>query len=659
MAPRRGTDSADGEEAEAAAALEDLIAKACEAGRTDVVKAALEQHGFHVDAPVHVDVGSDIEQSSTGAAAEPRKRRSTALHIACENGQVDVVRALLKLGARADVEDDQGRKPAEVASQAVRQALEQELLQQVAAGDLEKVRGLLHGGVNANADDGTAAHATILHWAASFGQPRELLQELVNAGAVLEACNDKKRTPMHEACEGGHVETASALLELGASPDARDVDGHLPVELAKTQALRSAFAALFGQLDQFPKDGGENEESKGREFKGSEALSESSTSSSSKDGVAKSTSAETRHNVIVDGQEVASKEHHLVDKDEVYELRRMVEEKDLTIVALRETVESLLEENGVLKYISKLQDEFRSVSSQLQRVADHKEHLQSMYVKCDMELERCLQENAMLRSALHEKEERLLSLLDETASAVSRRVSLGSATDGAHSLRSMERSESIECILMERDRLGKELEAERRLRFSEARLHLGYASDLRKQLQEAQEALADFAAGGGTTEGVNAGATKSSGKSNKSKKKASKKKEKEKLAVSEAGGRDEQSGSAARGGASRAGGGKDAQHDGDDDSDFSTDSSDSEDEQGGGIFSAIYNSIFGDDDDDSGSDSQSEYGSDDGDVDGEEEENRAGKNAANLKSSKKTENSDNKNKKQKKKASKKEKKAKR
>mmetsp|Transcript_22085 Transcript_22085/g.43460 ORF Transcript_22085/g.43460 Transcript_22085/m.43460 type:complete len:745 (-) Transcript_22085:255-2489(-) len=636
-------DSAEG----AQAALEDVVARACAAGRTDVVKTALENHGVGVNAILHValprperlrQAGSHQNRYNDGndhinndkhiddstllndphnpssttkvrsvsedpnsetqiydddqlhekpvegpeAGVSSKKRSTTALLVACEYGQIDVVRALLRLGARTDVVDSEGRRPVDVADASVVQVLEQELLQQVAAGDMARVKMLLEGGVDANANDGTPAKNSMLHWAASFGQSRELLEVLVQAGAKIEGANSKGRTPLHEACEGGHVETASALITFGAKPETQDEAGKMPIELAKTPSIRRALAALFNQTEFLQDDDADEGTLRSNSFAQSEydnqAMVVSETSS------VLGNQEETGFSVEKPSERLRGEKQSLglgeqshtrrdrrasqLDADEVQELRRMNEEKDLTIVALRQTIETLLEQNGVLKYISKLQDEFRNISAQLQRVSDHKEHLQSMYVKCDMELERSLQDNALLRSALHEKEERLLSLLDETASVASplRRSSIEShaswasstlVVDNDHSAappplvgsslnggsgeifnqadkkelapaenqnpeshvdkkelvkdrlnsstsrgslssqsrmkRSVERSESIELILMERDRLAKELEAERRLRFSEARLHLGYAGDLRKQLQELQDSMAELA----------------------------------------------------------------------------------------------------------------------------------------------------------------------
>lgn len=43
--------------------------------------------------------------------------------------------------------------------------------------------------------------------------------------AALQALNHKGRQPLHLACRNGHREVSIELLEHGADPSARDVDG--------------------------------------------------------------------------------------------------------------------------------------------------------------------------------------------------------------------------------------------------------------------------------------------------------------------------------------------------------------------------------------------------------------------------------------------------
>uniref|UniRef100_A0A7S2WP25 Uncharacterized protein n=1 Tax=Mucochytrium quahogii TaxID=96639 RepID=A0A7S2WP25_9STRA len=441
--------------------------EACGAGRTDVVKSLLEDHNF--------DVNSVIGDEQAGNVG------TTGMHIACNLGHQDCVRALFKAGARVDIKDSNGKVALDVATNEIRNVFQQELLQRVMTGDLQGVKDLIAGGVDVDVGDGTKDDSSILHWAASFGQDHSMLEVLVAAGANVNKKNSSGRTPLHEACENNHVDSVHALIKLGSNRSILDENNCAPLDVAPNKDM---VGHLF--TDEQNQEQGNNQEQRNDADVGEEQIV-----------------VDTGEHPEV--EEVGSVAGKRTDVSEVLELRRMNEEKDMMIITLRETVEMLLSDNrdnGVLKYIHKLQDEFRKVNAQLQRVEDHKEHLQSMYIKCDTELERVLRDNAMLRSALHEKEQRVLELLEEEKPASATKIvdqkENGEEKQTANLLNQRresklnERNDSIEMILLERDRLAQDLESERRLRFTEARLHLGYASQLREQLQTAQEALVNL-----------------------------------------------------------------------------------------------------------------------------------------------------------------------
>jgi len=416
-----------------------VLFEACSKGRTDAVNQLLR---------------AKLVDPSEMAPHDDQKSTS-ALHIACAAGQVDCVRALLKAGASTQALDSDELTPFQVATGTTKDVLAQELLQVVASGNVPMIRNLLHGGVSPDSEDGTPKKSSVLHWAASFGQPREVIAELAEAGADVNRVNSSNQTPLHEACEAGNLDPAVALVEFGASMEATDDKGQTPLDLVSD-----------GQKDVFAEKLAEAKEACSRRVEGSGAKK--------------------------------------VDLDELAELRRMNEEKDLTIVALRETVETVLEKEGVLKYISKLQEEYRSLSAQMQRVEDHKEHLESMYAKCDTELDRSQKENEALRVALRDKEQRLLGILERNeeekgcemefskeagaaSSSGNREENNNPALASSSTPVPSEMQESLDLIMIERDRLAQELESERRLRFSESRMHLGFSGQIRDQLTEAQD----------------------------------------------------------------------------------------------------------------------------------------------------------------------------
>lgn len=68
------------------------------------------------------------------------------------------------------------------------------------------------GSLNITNQDGD----TLLHWAAYCGS-LDCLQELIKAGAPLDARNLKERTPLYWTCEYGNLECLKVLIQAGAS----------------------------------------------------------------------------------------------------------------------------------------------------------------------------------------------------------------------------------------------------------------------------------------------------------------------------------------------------------------------------------------------------------------------------------------------------------
>ncbi|CAN0144825.1 unnamed protein product, partial [Phaeothamnion confervicola] len=65
-------------------------------------------------------------------------------------------------------------------------------------------------------------------------------QALVNAGASVKCRDCKGKTPLHWACERGHVAVAGWLLGNGADHAARDDDSRTPAEYIDN-TVRTAF----------------------------------------------------------------------------------------------------------------------------------------------------------------------------------------------------------------------------------------------------------------------------------------------------------------------------------------------------------------------------------------------------------------------------------
>ena len=134
-----------------------LLGQALEGGRVDVLRSLISELGSEGEVGALLD---DLGATPVG----------TLLHRAVELDAADAVRALLSSGANPALSNAGGQTPlALAASEAVRGAFVQELLQAVGAAKLGRVCQLLAAGVSAQALDSPQSRNTPLHWAASFG----------------------------------------------------------------------------------------------------------------------------------------------------------------------------------------------------------------------------------------------------------------------------------------------------------------------------------------------------------------------------------------------------------------------------------------------------------------------------------------------------------
>ena len=156
--------------------------------RPDIIQALLE-------------AGADIEDAST----HDRKSGQTALSRALYHCNTKAVAVLLKWGASTDILVDEDRStPMQWAAR---------------FGESEIVSLLLKRNVQIN--DG--ASAVPLALAARLCQ-QEMVAQLIDAGADVEALNDFGGNALHEAAAAGHEAITALLLSKGASVDPYDFE---------------------------------------------------------------------------------------------------------------------------------------------------------------------------------------------------------------------------------------------------------------------------------------------------------------------------------------------------------------------------------------------------------------------------------------------------
>jgi uncharacterized protein len=72
-----------------------------------------------------------------------------------------------------------------------------------------------------------------LHAAAAQGNLNRIRHLIELDGAMVRVVDDKQRTPLHFACNGGHLEVARLLIDRGADINARDMNGNTALHLGR------------------------------------------------------------------------------------------------------------------------------------------------------------------------------------------------------------------------------------------------------------------------------------------------------------------------------------------------------------------------------------------------------------------------------------------
>lgn len=163
---------------------------------------------------------------------------ATALHVCAERGHRATARALIAAGASLDVLS----RPEEP-QQARLLWGTSPLMLAASRGDLAMVKLLLEAGADPRVQRKGSDSA--LHFAArnKAATAAKVLRALVAAGAHLDAPGERGQTALHAACEASATAAVKTLLELGAKSDVRDAKKKLPMDLATSRAIWSAFEA--------------------------------------------------------------------------------------------------------------------------------------------------------------------------------------------------------------------------------------------------------------------------------------------------------------------------------------------------------------------------------------------------------------------------------
>ena len=168
---------------------------------------------------------------------------STPLHLALQRGHMEVAHLLVKHGADATAQDNQGWTPLHWAAKEGNMDLACLLIEHGAnvmaqdndgwtplhwsmlMGSVNISHFLIEHGVDLTAQDGDGS--TLLHWAVGKGSV-DLTHMLVEHGADLAAKDNHGSTPLHWAVLNESVDLTRLLAEHGADATARDNHGWTP-----------------------------------------------------------------------------------------------------------------------------------------------------------------------------------------------------------------------------------------------------------------------------------------------------------------------------------------------------------------------------------------------------------------------------------------------
>ncbi|WP_341811169.1 ankyrin repeat domain-containing protein [Wolbachia endosymbiont (group A) of Oxytorus armatus] len=181
-------------------------------GHTDIAKV-IKQMQLELDkkllsAVKNGDLNKVEDFISQGTSLEVKDSNgNTLLHYASQNDHLEVVEYLIKKGASLKAKNKDGKTPLDLALQKnyisiieflkkTQLDLDEELLATVKGDDLNRVKAL------------------------------------VSQGASLEAKDNSNNTPLHNACNNGHVKVVEYLIQEGDRLKAKNKDGEAPLHVA-------------------------------------------------------------------------------------------------------------------------------------------------------------------------------------------------------------------------------------------------------------------------------------------------------------------------------------------------------------------------------------------------------------------------------------------
>lgn len=174
----------------------------------------------------------------------------TPLMNACRTGCVEVIEVMLKYGADPTATDKNGRTPLHHARSTHAATLLlmypfvkidtkddggcTPLARAIMNNNTLMVAYFIESGADINAKVDSMGNATMLHLAAMHSN-EDIIQLLIDFGAIVDAKSAKLYTPLHCAAKYGNVKAAELLIKAGADIEATTHKWFTPLHLGATQ----------------------------------------------------------------------------------------------------------------------------------------------------------------------------------------------------------------------------------------------------------------------------------------------------------------------------------------------------------------------------------------------------------------------------------------
>jgi ankyrin repeat protein len=214
----------------------DLL-RACIDGRESEAAAAIARYGSPWPAFARKWFNARLDAPINGAYDSGK----TPLAEALSRGRQSIALALLAAGARPETTDSEG---ATTLHWAARKGCSDYLVQACSNRKLSAVAAL----ADSNGD-------TALHAAALLSSDACALA-LIAAGSPIEALNKRAMAPLHYAAQADSSECARALVASGANPRAKDALGRTPLLIAALAGSPSLKALALSEILDEPDMGG-------------------------------------------------------------------------------------------------------------------------------------------------------------------------------------------------------------------------------------------------------------------------------------------------------------------------------------------------------------------------------------------------------------------